>query len=205
LNVDSLNNNITLNALNPQLNPWQSTTNLPANNDSFSSVVVNGYVYIFGGSTGKTASYAKLNADGTIGTWQTANTMPGTGANWPDTEAVAANGYVYIMGGTDGTNTTNATYYAKVNNDGSLGAWQAGTPLPTQLYRFGSVVHNGYVYAIGGKGGAATTGSSTTQNKTYYAKLNADGSLGNWNTSAQLLNGGTGDADFRSVVVNDFV
>jgi hypothetical protein len=125
--------------------------------------------------------YAKLNADGSTSSWTTSGTsLP---LSRQDHSSVAANGYIYVIGGCTCANGQTTIYYAKVNANGSLGSWATNTsnPLTVGLYDHSSVVVNGYVYVIGG-----TTGS-TPQSAVYYAKLNANGTIGAWSTSANTL------------------
>jgi hypothetical protein len=181
---------------------WQTNANaLPAERDSPSSVVANGYVYAIGGNgagyvTASTVYYAKLNADGSTGTWQTnANALPNV--RYGHT-SVVANGYVYVIGGRDGASQP-TVYYAKLNADGSTGAWSTNAnALPDARVYHSSVVANGYVYVIGGWGGDANA-----QSTVYYAKLNADGSTGTWQTNANALP--DTHADHSSVVANGYI
>src|SRR5205807_630097 len=93
---------------------WQTNTNaLTSIIGGHSSVVANGYVYVIGGynpTIVSTVYYAKLNADGSTGTWTTnANALP---AAREYQSSVVANGYVYAIGGyNSGAQTT--IYYAK--------------------------------------------------------------------------------------------
>jgi hypothetical protein len=165
---------------------WQTNANpLPYGRYSLTSVVANGYIYAIGGEIGgiqqSSVYYAKLNADGSTGTWQTnANVIPG-GGRWGHS-SVVANGYVYVIGGFSSASTV---YYAKLNADGSTGAWQTNANVIPDggRYMHSSIVANGYVYVIGGQ----NTGTYAPQSTVYYAKLNADGSTGTWQTNANPL------------------
>src|SRR4029078_4258466 len=69
--------------------------------------------------------------------------------------SVTANGFIYFLGGTSSQGSSgsaqNTIYYAKLNSDGSTGAWTtSGTTLPASLYGHSSFVYNGYLYVIGG-------------------------------------------------------
>jgi hypothetical protein len=88
------------------------------------------------------------------------------------------NGYVYVSGGFSGLTSV---YYARVQSDGTLGAWITTTPLPGGRSVHNMVTYNGYIYVLGGNSGAA--GQSTV----YYAKLNSDGSVGAWNLTSSLV------------------
>ncbi len=74
------------------------------------------------------------------------------------------------------TNLTysDAVFYASVNSSG-MGQWRGTTPYPMGISGEGCAVYNGYVYCIGG----GTTNNNNTDTA-YYAKINADGSLGAW-------------------------
>ncbi|MDO8429853.1 MAG: hypothetical protein Q7S73_00615, partial [bacterium] len=151
-----------------------------------SSVIANGYVYVIGGSNDggstkqSTVYYAKLNSDGSTGAWSTnANAMP---ANRWQPSSVVANGYVYVIGGAATAQSQSTVYYAKLNSDGSTGAWSTNAnALPGGSYTLSSVIANGYAYVIGGHDG------TTAQSTVYYAKLNSDGSTGAWSTNANAL------------------
>ncbi|GAC1500615.1 MAG: hypothetical protein NVS1B10_04340 [Candidatus Saccharimonadales bacterium] len=142
-----------------------------------------------------TVYYAKLNADGSTGTWTT-NTNPLPLAQYYSS-SVVANGYIYELGGSTGS-AQSTVYYAKLNADGSTGTWTTNTnALPQTIYGASAVVANGYVYEIGGYNG------TSPQSTVYYAKLNADGSTGTWNTNTNALPQTL--YNFSSVVANGYV
>ena len=186
--VDTSGNNLTLQTNNsPQSGTFSTTNAMTIARTGQATVVSNGYIYSMG-STGSSSpstsvEFAKLNANGTTGTWATTTTLPATMAS---TEGIAANGYVYVLGGDNGSvpHDTGVVYYAHVNGDGSLGTWQ------TSSNNFSSnptsdscaVTLNGYAYVIGGS--ITSFGSQITT--VSYAKLNADGSTGTWATTTVL-------------------
>ncbi|MEK7625725.1 MAG: hypothetical protein AAB423_00005, partial [Patescibacteria group bacterium] len=182
LNIDTTNNKITIGGNNSgELNTWASTTSLPVSNPRayHPTVTANGYMYVIGGwddvSAKSTVYYAKVGVDGTVGSWQTnANALP---IAIGDNAAVVANGHVYVLGGYNGS-YLDTVYYAKLNADGSTGAWQTTTNLPAVRHLPTAVTANGYIYLLGGK-----DSGSVFQNSVYYAKLNADGTVGSWATT----------------------
>jgi hypothetical protein len=154
LNVDTVNSAITLLGNNSgEVSTWSTAINsVPASLYVHSSVVANGYVYVIGGSNGSTSQsaiyYAKLNSDGSVGSWTTASNALPTARE--QHTSVYANGYLYVIGGINGT-AQSTVYYAKLNADGSVGTWQtAANALPEDRENKSSVVSNGYVYVIGG-------------------------------------------------------
>ena len=160
---------------------WTSTTNLPANTELATAVAYNGYVYVMGGAFVDTVYYAKQNSDGTLGSWSTGNPIPATNFLYA-TSSVVYNGYVYILAGrTNGGTGSLDVYYAKLNSDGSVGAWTTSPNLmPDSPAYSAAVAYNGYIYFIGGV-------SSSASNKVYITKLNSDGSTGVWQTSPATL------------------
>lgn len=203
--VDTSNSNVTILGNNSgELQAWVNNSGnpLPTARESHASVTANGYVYVFGGWNGASqvadVNYAKLNADGSVGSWGTLTSTPLPLAEY-DMGATTANGYVYIVGGDDGSGNEQSTvYYAKLNADGTLGAWKTNTSTGFSARTLASVVTaNGYIYALGGR----DSGNNPT-NTVQYAKLNADGSVGTWSTLTgfpQALMG------HKTVVANGYV
>ncbi len=117
-----------------------------------------------------------------IGQWQlNSNPVPEVREN---SLVSINNGYIYITGGYNpAIGTQSGTYYAKLNSDGSTGAWSLGTSLPSSRWEHTQLVYNGYIYVIGGQSG---NGSSTAQSTVYYSKFNGDGTLGPWLTGTNM-------------------
>ncbi len=155
---------------------------------------------------------AQINANGGLGEWISSTSLPLTGtsttstvkcdvkANYAENSAInvfidpiktiASNGYLYAF-------FTQATWYSKINTDGSLGAWQQTIPMPelttittllsfsvpssngyfTQTCSYSYVplitYYNGYIYAL------------FTQS-TWLASINPDGSVNPWKTGTSL-------------------
>ena len=178
----------TATALGPDIGPWQtSNSTLPAALTVSASATNNDYVYILGGtpdfiSASSSVYYAHLNADGSVGTWQTSsNSLP---EGLYALGAVAYNGYLYAFGGQNTSGPTNSVYYAHLNTDGSVGSWQTSSnSLPEARIGAGVTLNNGYAYVIGGQNTSGPT------NSVYYAHLNTDGSVGSWQTSSNSLPG----------------
>ncbi len=207
LQVGAFQNHITLNNQNTgETGPWEKNNNsLPASVYGNGSVVYNGYVYSVGGFTatanGSAATtavyYAKINADGSTGSWTTASqSLPAARGEFGN--PVVVNGFMYVVSGHAANNGSNQTtvYYAKINSDGSTGAWQSGNTSGLTA-KSGHVVFtaNGYIYSASGGAGAL-----------FYAKVNSDGSLGGNGSSATAWNTGTtvgGRANATVVVANN--
>lgn len=173
---------------------WTNTTALPDARNIPNSVVYNGYVYVIGGgyngSAQNTVYYAPLNANGTVGVWDTTTSLPD--ARWCSA-SVVYNGYVYVICG----RSENTVYYAPLNADGTVGVWNTTTSLPDVRGYSAAVVYNSYVYVIGG-----WDSGYNIQNTVYYASLNANGTVGVWNTTTSLPDA---RSDHTSAVYNGYV
>ena len=84
----------------------------------------------------------------------------------------------------DGTNV----FYAQVLSNGTVGSWNSTTPLPEPTIYHAGVTVNGFVYVIGGETYNLANDIFTVTNTVYYAKINADASLGSWNIANPLPN-----------------
>lgn len=180
LNADTTILKVSLANVTSVLSAWStSAQSLLGTRYNSTAGAYNGYVYLVGDEGSLIPSYAKLNADGMTGAWTaSANSLPERRAS---ASGVIANGYYYLLGGQNATTRVNTVLYSKLNADGTMGAWQsAANTLPVAISGGATVTANGYLYHIGG-----TTGSAS--NAVYYARINADGSVGTWTTSANSL------------------
>lgn len=155
------------------------------------------YVFAVGGAdTTNTATAgvyrAQIQAAGALGAWSTAlpplpqprayQTTVAATAYTSAIDTTAASGYLYSIGGVDNAGHVVATVYvARVGLDGSLGAWQTTTALPSPRHSSGATVFDGYIYLVGGAGAGNTPNDSA-----YRALIHADGTLGAWETIASL-------------------
>jgi N-acetylneuraminic acid mutarotase len=126
-----------------------------------SSAVSNGRIYVAGGCTNigcttftNTVESAPINADGTIGTWVTTNSM---GATRTFFTMLPYNGKLYAAGGQSGTAISTAlssTEVGTINAGTGAVTWAAGPALSgTNPGRSGhdSAIYNGYFYVAGGQ------------------------------------------------------
>ena len=166
---------------------WNATSALPSARMWHSSVAHNGFLYAIGGGTSLFASlsdvlYAPINANGTVGGWSTTTALP-SGRLYHT--SVAYNGFVYaIGGGTTIGNILSDVLVAPINANGSVGSWSTTTALPAVRFVHSTVVHNGFIYVIGGSPDGATV-----YNDVLFAPLHANGTVGAWSTSTALPSG----------------
>ncbi len=165
------------------LNPWASTTGLGAVRKMAASAAYNGYVYILGGEDDSATQYAdvryaKINADGSLGTWIT--TAPNFTTVRSQHQALAYKGFLYVLGGiTSGSTGLNDVQFAQINSDGSIGGWQATTSFTGFRNNFGAAVYEGYMYVLGGTNGGYLS-------DVQYAPINPSGSVGTWASTTSL-------------------
>ncbi|MFA6091303.1 MAG: PQQ-binding-like beta-propeller repeat protein, partial [Elusimicrobiota bacterium] len=87
---------------------------------------------------------------------------------------VEAGGRVYVAGGGVAGQIRSSVYFASILPDGRLGPWTATTPLPQVNMRVNLIHAQGRIYVLGGAGYGGGFAAS------YYADVQADGSLGAW-------------------------
>ena len=167
------------------LGTWNTTTPFTGGRGSHASVVHNGYLYVIGGYENMTdnhlndVQYAPINADGTVGSWNTTTSF--ATARHGHT-SVVHNGYLYVKGGHSGSAPLSDVQYAPINADGTVGSWNTTTSFATARQGHTGVVHNGYLYVIGGYD------ISNFFNDVQYAPINADGTVGGWSTTTSFTN-----------------
>ncbi|MGH7234425.1 MAG: hypothetical protein ACREF7_03215, partial [Candidatus Saccharimonadales bacterium] len=183
---------------NGSLGSWTATSSLPAGTSIATSVASNNFIYEIGGNAGgvavTTVDYAPINSNGTLGSWTATTALP---VATEYSTSIVYNGYVYeIGGGNTSSGPTSTVYYALINSDGTLGAWNTTTSLPSTTYQSTSVVHNGYIYILGGE----VQGSPGAN--VNYAPINSDGTLGSWTATTPLPTTPYGDT---SVGYNGYI
>ena len=181
---------------------WNYTGHLNTARGYMGGAIYQGVLYALGGSSGTlnatplaTTEYARINGDGTIGSCD--NTTYHAACTWTTTTSfttarnrfrgTAYNGFVYIGGGRTSTPTVlNDLQYAAIQSDGSLGTWQSATSFPTARRDLGMGVNNGYLYVYGGcQQAALACPTNQMLGDTYYAVINADGTIGQWQKTLQ--------------------
>lgn len=165
---------------------WQtSAVTLPVNLWGHTATYMMGYLYVIGGSSSMTETtalntvyYTKVNALNTLSAFS-AGTSLAAARNRHST--VTYNSKLYVMGGYDNSGTKASTVYIATPalNNGSTGAWSAGTSLPVAVSNHSAVVTNGIISVMAGAVGA------TLSNTVYYA--NADAGALAWVTSPNVM------------------
>ena len=182
--------------------PWETgnSTGLPALSGP-SAAYLNGHIYVVGGSRlfglrcqdpRNEVYYATINpSTHDVGNWQPTTSLPTTGVYTHGVEfheaaalTVGGNSYLYVFGGSYPSALVpyDTVVFAKIQSDGTLGAWQSTTPLAQELRGHESAVLNGRLYVIGGE-----KADGYSSNQVYFAQPNADGTISSWaQTTAPL-------------------
>lgn len=155
------------------LGKWGTTTAMATATANMVATAYNGYIYYSGGGDGigpvAGVTYARLNSDGSIGSWVSTTAMPTARYSHG---FFAYNGYLYVYGGVNGGVNRNDVTYAAIYADGSIGAWFTATnSFTTARRQFATAAGSGYIYILGGWDG--TTNFADVQ----YAKLDQAGVL----------------------------
>jgi hypothetical protein len=174
-------NSVYYNKLNPNgtLSAWTPTTSFTTPRSRHLAFAYNSTFYIVGGYDGvndlNDVQYAKINADGTIGSFSFSANLPQPVS---DASGFTANGYLYVVGGAQGASCTNNTYAASIganttisqgNNPTGLGAWsQSGVKFNFARSGAASAYANGKIYVLGGGCGSTL---ATTTDRIYYSTL----------------------------------
>lgn len=95
---------------------------------------------------------------------------------------VVNNNFIYMIGGVDGRHFLRSIEYATILPDGRIGEWKVGPRLIEDRGFTEAVVKNGFIYVVGGGNGPNGKHLLTTVER---AKINPDGSLGEWRQEAQ--------------------
>lgn len=140
---------------------WQQTASLPSGTYDpgvylHASVVVNNYVYVIGGGSSlnfalnyNTVSFAEINPDGTLGSWQTTTAPIPKALRSP--QAAVVNGRIYVIGGRETTGAPSDTvYFAEPASNGQISSWTLTTPFAHPTWGHMAAVHGGTLYVLGG-------------------------------------------------------
>lgn len=164
---------------------WYPTASMTGKRAGAAAVVANNTIYMIGGIDGRnflqTTEYTVIQKDGSLNEWQQG---PPLNEARGFIDAVERNGYLYVTGGGNGPNGKNllrTTERAKIQVDGSLGAWETEPGLMVTPRRCSKMLVVGdYLYALGGFAG-------TLLDTVERARILDDGHLGEWVLEEQHL------------------
>ena len=169
------------------LSPWRVTTPLPAPRFHHTMVAAGDWVYVIGGleqNVSVATVYAARVARDSVGAWRELTALPRPRSHHA---AFVHDDALWVVAGLDGNpagqNTPLADVLrAPIGTDGSLGAWSEVSRLDSALAVFAAVVHDGYVYVLGG-----VENNARFVNTVQRAPLLAGGRVGAWERLASGL------------------
>jgi cathepsin K len=179
--------------INPDgsLGEWDFATNMSTDRMGVAAVAPgNGYIYAVGGGPNgddalSTTERAEILPDGSLGEWEVLTSTLVHPRSWHNVVA-PGNGHLYALSGFEAHNYTSytSTEYCEIYADGTLGPWvELEATVNHTRDMAGAVAYNGYIYIVGGEDW--NIGSDAT---VEYAKVNADGTLGDFVVSPNRLN-----------------
>lgn len=142
------------------------------------SVIYNGYFYILGGWQGSLGSaptnvqYAKINTNGTLGTWLSGTSMTSTRTA---AAILALDGFLYTIGGSDITATVQ---YIPLYANGSMGAWQSTDAITNGRGGIAGATYKDTIYV----GGGSSNNGGTLYADVQYATIKTAGHTNDWRT-----------------------
>lgn len=172
-----------------KIDSWITTTALPSPLAFHSSIAATpfnskvggqGFLYVLGGTNLEgdvinTVSFASLNIDGTLGTWNSTTSLPEPLHSFG---ALIFRNTIYISGGATTDNVpVNKVYKSIIDASGTLGEWEAMPSLPSARAYHGFVQFGAYLYSVGGETGTVTPDDGNSQNndtklgEVVYARL----------------------------------
>jgi IPT/TIG domain len=188
----------------PSLINWTKTTALPEALQGLGAVFIpiedgpspGNWVFTAGGADTAHAPVARVlrasvQQNGALGAWSEMAPLPearayhAVAAATPFTAAIdtaTTGAFLYALGGVSPTGQPSASvWFARVGRDGSVEPWQPTTALPAALRAPSASIFAGWVYLVGG---ADEQGVSVKSS--WRAPINDDGTIGAWQSMAQL-------------------
>jgi hypothetical protein len=183
---------------------FSATSSMTAPRTMFAAAAWNGVVYALGGTIGGMVSssveFARINPDGTLGAWQSADSLTTARTSL---SAISTNGYLYALGGSDGNgNALSSVEFAPIKADGSLGAWQATTPMQMARFSFAATTLGGIVYVLGGFEPCVPCSYNVALSTVEQAYPNSDGTIAAWQAGPPLV---YADADVTAAVSDGYI
>jgi hypothetical protein len=167
---------------------WERLPSLPRALLDLAAVTARGYLFVIGGNSPvgdndpgggyqRRVYHATIQDDGLLGRWVETTPLPQALASHA---AVVANGHLFVLGGLNNNGLHSTVSSARINDDGSLGEWDATLPpLPEPLASHAAVATHGHIYVLGG---SRSFQPEIVSDAIYRARVGANGGLGEWET-----------------------
>lgn len=177
---------------------WYSSVNTLPSARSYSAIAAyKNRLYLVGGrdtagSSINDVHVADFQPNGDIGAWSTSGmqNLSTPTARFGHSVHIY-NDAMYIIGGNNSGTLRNTVFYSKLSATGSMNSWVQTSSFATARTSFGGTmtsVWGAYIYLAGGCSALTSGFCSTIQSDVQLASINADGSLGPWNSISNLSN-----------------
>ncbi len=179
---------------------WYTATAMTNPRTQFGAVAYNNRMYIMGGLTtagavlsSNTVEVADINPTGTMTAWTTTGAQA-LGTPRYGLTAQVYNGTIYTVGGnaTLGGSPVTTVEYSKLSSNGNMNSWTGTSGISSGRLTVGgsfSAIFGGYMYVAGGCSAVTVSGyCSAVSTDVQLASINADGSLGPWNSILNITN-----------------
>ncbi len=164
---------------------WASTSSLPQQLSGLKATTWDNHVYVSGGynsSNGYSKAVYMANISTGISGWTALDSLP---VGLRDHTFVSANGYLYVIGGRQDGLPSDNIYYASINANGTINAWQlASVHLPQALWGHTASYINGHILVVGGTHQAS---EGTATNSVYSITIKPNGDITSISTSVHPL------------------
>jgi N-acetylneuraminic acid mutarotase len=176
------------------LSNWEIVSRMNQNRYALEAVTINGYIYILGGDNGRNTTLTSVERaafydDGSIGGWETVNSMNNERAVF---SAVIIKNYLYVLGGwnksfeANNQSAINSVERAIINPDGSLSEWNFVQSLEVPAEGHTAVSAGGMIFVIGGDN------RSQNLDSVQQTEMDRDGNIIAWKTIESLPTPRTG-------------
>jgi len=144
------------------------------------------YIYVLGGLSGREhlgqrgVWVTKVGKSGDLGKWKKTKPLP---VPMGFVVATQARGRIYLAGGSGRVGMQHVydkVYSAEIRKRGRLSGWREERSLPAKLVHHAATFLNGNIYVLGGFDG------QKYRQTVHYARVNSDGTLGEWMTGEAL-------------------
>jgi hypothetical protein len=134
------------------------------------------YLYVAGGTDYSRAFMdawrLRVTPAGPAGAWERMRDLP---AAVMGHSVAAAPGLLVLTGGQiAGGRRIADVYTARLMQDGTIGGWQQGPPLPRPTFHHPALYHDGWIYVVGGQG------ERMSESSVFASRVGADGLLSEW-------------------------
>jgi hypothetical protein len=170
------------------LGAWERLPSLPRELFHFATVTAKGHLFVIGGNSPdgghqRCVYSAPIQDDGLLGHWVELTPLPQA---LQGHAAVVANDHLFVLGGYNFNGIQATVFSAPINDDGTLGGWTELPPLRERLLYHAAVSAHGHIYVLGGQ---KSIEPEIVSGAIYRARVNANGTLSNWETLPNPLPG----------------